>query len=106
VFREAIRGAIGFDGLVMTDDLSMRALSGGFQARAKAARAAGCDVVLHGNGEMAEMRAVAEGAGELTGRSAERAGAALARLPKAPEPFDAAEARARFDAAFQGRWAA
>lgn len=106
VFDEVIRGEIGFDGLVMTDDLSMQALKGGFAERARAARAAGCDVVLHCNGEMREMREVVEGAGEMTGRSAERAAAALARLPRAPEPFDAAEARARFDAAFEGRWAA
>ena len=106
VMSRVIRGAIGFDGLVMSDDLSMQALSGGFAGRARAARAAGCDVVLHCNGSMAEMAAVVEGAGELIGRSAARAKAALARLPAAPEPFDAAEGRARFDAAFEGRWAA
>jgi beta-N-acetylhexosaminidase len=106
VMRRVVRGAIGFGGLVMSDDLSMRALSGGFAERARAARAAGCDVVLHCNGSMAEMRAVSEGAGRLAGQSAARAKAALARLPNAPEPFDAAEGRARFDAAFEGRWAA
>jgi len=106
VMRKVVRGAIGFDGLVMSDDLSMRALSGGFAERARAARAAGCDVVLHCNGALEEMRAVVTGAGALKGRAAARAAAALARLPKAPEPFDAAEARARFDAAFEGRFAA
>ncbi|HEY8574565.1 beta-N-acetylhexosaminidase [Phenylobacterium sp.] len=106
VFERAIRGAIGFAGLVMTDDLSMQALSGGFAQRARAARAAGCDVVLHCNGDMAEMREAAAGAGELIGEARRRADAALARLPKVVEPFDAAAARARFDAAFEGRWAA
>lgn len=106
VIRRAIRGAIGFDGLLMSDDVSMQALSGGFAERARRARAAGCDVVLHCNGDMGEMGAVAAGAGELKGRSAGRAEAALARLPRAVEPFDAAEALARFDAAFDGRWAA
>jgi beta-N-acetylhexosaminidase len=106
VMKTVVRGAIGFDGLVMTDDLSMKALSGDFAERARASRAAGCDVVLHCNGSMAEMRAVVAGAGELKGRAAARAKAALARLAKAPEPFDAAEGRARFDAAFEGRWAA
>ena len=106
VIREAIRGAIGFDGLLMTDDLSMKALSGDFATRAKSALAAGVDVVLHCNGEMAEMAAVANGVRELTGRSARRAKAALARLPRAPEPLDLAEARARFEAAFDGRFAA
>jgi beta-N-acetylhexosaminidase len=106
VMRRVIRGAIGFDGLVMSDDLSMKALSGDFTERAAASRDAGCDVVLHCNGAMAEMKAVVKGAGELKGRAAARAKAALARLARAPEPFDAAEARARFDAAFDGRFAA
>jgi len=106
VIRRIVRGAIGFDGLVMSDDLSMKALSGGFTERAEAARAAGCDVVLHCNGDMAEMKAVAAGAGALKGRAAERAAAALARVARTPEPFDAGEARARFDAAFEGRFAA
>ncbi len=106
VLRRVVRGAIGFDGLVMTDDLSMKALKGGFRERAEAARAAGCDVVLHCNGDMAEMKAVVAGAGKLSGRALRRARAALARLPKTVEPFDAAEGRARFDAAFQGKWAA
>jgi beta-N-acetylhexosaminidase len=106
VMRRVVRGAIGFDGLVMSDDLSMKALSGDFAERAADSRAAGCDVVLHCNGAMDEMKAVAKGAGELKGRAAMRAKAALGRLAKAPEPFDAAEARARFDAAFNGNFAA
>ncbi len=106
VMGRVVRGAIGFDGLVMSDDLSMKALSGDFAERAEMSRAAGCDVVLHCNGSMAEMKAVVKGAGELKGRAAVRARAALARLARAPEPFDAAEARARFDAAFDGKFAA
>ena len=106
VMRRIVRGAIGFDGLVMSDDLSMKALSGDFSERAADSRAAGCDVVLHCNGTMAEMKAVVTGAGELKGRAAARAKAALARLAKAPEPFDPVEGRARFDAAFDGRFAA
>ena len=106
VVRKVIRGAIGFDGLVMSDDLSMKALSGALRLRAEAAREAGCDVVLHCNGDMAEMKAVVAGAGALKGRAARRAEAALARLPKSVEPFDATEGRARFDAAFGGKWAA
>jgi beta-N-acetylhexosaminidase len=106
VMRRVVRGAIGFDGLVMSDDLSMKALSGDFAERAADSRSAGCDVVLHCNGDMAEMKPVVKGAGELRGRAATRAKAALARLARAPEPFDAAEARARFDAAFDGKFAA
>ncbi|WP_293905629.1 beta-N-acetylhexosaminidase [Phenylobacterium sp.] len=105
VLRRVIRGAIGFDGLVMSDDLSMKALAGDFRARAEDSLAAGCDVVLHCNGDMAEMKAVVAGTGRLRGRALRRADAAMARLPRAMEPFDAAEGRARFDAAFDGRWA-
>ena len=106
VMRKVVRGAIGFDGLVMSDDLSMKALSGDFTDRARDSLAAGCDVVLHCNGGMEEMKAVIAGTGALKGSSARRAQAALARIARAPEPFDAAEARARFDAAFDGRFAA
>jgi beta-N-acetylhexosaminidase len=106
VLREVVRGAIGFDGLLMTDDLSMKALSGDFTSRAKAALAAGCDVVLHCNGDMAEMKAVVEGVGALKGRAAQRAAAALARIPRIVEPLDVAEAVARFEAALGTRSAA
>ena len=103
--RKVIRGGIGFDGLLMSDDLSMKALSGDFAERARAALAAGCDVVLHCNGDMAEMKAVGAGTGALKGRAKRRAESALARIVRAPEPFEAAEGRARFDAAFEGRFA-
>jgi beta-N-acetylhexosaminidase len=106
VIREVIRGRIGFDGLLVSDDLSMKALDGDFTARAKASLAAGCDIVLHCNGDPAEMEAVVAGARPLKGRAKARAAAALARLARAPEPFDAQEGGARFDAAFEGRWAA
>ncbi|HEY2660834.1 MAG TPA: beta-N-acetylhexosaminidase [Caulobacteraceae bacterium] len=104
--RRIIRGSIGFDGLLMSDDLSMKALRGDFAERARASLAAGCDVVLHCNGDMAEMKAVLSGTKALAGRAKARAAAALARLARTPEPFDAEAARARFDAAFDGRWAA
>jgi beta-N-acetylhexosaminidase len=104
--REVIRGTIGFDGVLMTDDLSMKALSGDFTQRARAALAAGCDVILHCNGDMAEMKAAAAGTKSLAGRAKARAATAMGRLAKVVEPFDVAEGRARFDAAFDGRWAA
>jgi beta-N-acetylhexosaminidase len=100
VIREVIRQDIGFDGLLMTDDLSMKALSGGFTERAEAALAAGCDVVLHCNGDMDEMQAVAKGVGKLRGAAKRRAGAAMARLARTPEPLDEPAARARFAGAF------
>ncbi len=73
-----MRERIGFDGLLLTDDLSMRALNGPFAERAARSVAAGCDVVLHCNGDAGEMAAVAEGAPRLAGRAAERAERALA----------------------------
>ena len=75
---EVIRGFIGFDGLLMSDDVSMGALSGTIAERTRASLAAGCDLVLHCNGKLDEMRAVAAASPELTGEPARRARAALA----------------------------
>jgi beta-N-acetylhexosaminidase len=97
--RKVIRGSLGFDGLLMSDDLSMKALSGDFAERAEQSLAAGCDVVLHCNGDMTEMKAVVEGTGALKGHAKRRAAAALGRIARAPEPFDLDAARARFAAA-------
>jgi beta-N-acetylhexosaminidase len=99
VMEEIIRGHIGYDGLVMTDDLSMHALSGSFRGRAEAAFAAGCDMALHCNGSMEEMSAVAEAAPVLAGDALRRANAALARITHDPEPLDPVDARARLDSA-------
>ena len=73
VIGQVVRKAIGFDGLLMTDDLSMKALRGGFAERARKALAAGCDVVLHCNGDMAEMQAVVAGCKPLAGRAKAKA---------------------------------
>jgi beta-N-acetylhexosaminidase len=81
---EIIRQQMGFDGLLMTDDLSMKALSGTFAERTSRCFEAGCDVVLHCNGDMAEMSEVAEMCPELTGDALRRA---LAAMP--PEATDA-----------------
>lgn len=105
VVRKIIRESIGFDGLLMSDDLSMKALSGDFKQRAKDSLSAGCDVVLHCNGDMVEMKAVMSGVGRLGKEARRRAQAVMGRLVKVPEPFDVAEARARFDAAFDGKYA-
>ena len=106
VIDQVIRRAIGFQGLLMSDDLSMNALAGDLAERARGALKAGCDIVLHCNGDMAEMRAVVAAAKPLAGAAKVRAAAALARIPRIAEALDVAEARARFDAAFGGRWAA
>jgi beta-N-acetylhexosaminidase len=103
--KKIIRGSLGFDGLLMSDDLSMKALSGDFRQRARDSLSAGCDVVLHCNGDMAEMKAVMSGVGRLSREAKRRVQAVMARIVKVPEPLDVAEARARFDAAFNGQFA-
>lgn len=75
-----IRGELGFDGLLMSDDVSMKALSGDFASRTDAILAAGCDVVLHCNGVMDEMRAVAGQTSALSGKALERAHRAVQGL--------------------------
>ena len=95
--REVIRGFIGFDGLLMSDDLSMNALSGTLAERARATLAAGCDVVLHCNGTLDERREVADACPLLGGEAKRRADAALAAR-REPGPFDVAAARAEFSA--------
>ena len=95
--EQVIRGAIGFQGLLMSDDVSMNALAGTIAERTQAIIAAGCDMVLHCNGNIEEMRAVAGQTPELSGRALERAKRALATR-KAPQPFDRAAARAELDA--------
>ncbi len=95
VIDEVIRGFIGFDGCLMSDDVSMQALSGTIAERTAAALAAGCDLALHCNGVLAEMIAVATNTPALAGRAAERAARALARR-RPPEALDEAAARAEF----------
>ena len=97
MIADVIRGAIGFQGLLMSDDVSMNALSGNIAERTRAIFAAGCDVALHCNGNIEEMRAVAGQTPLLSGRALERANAALAAR-KAPQPLDRAAARTELDA--------
>jgi len=82
-----IRREIGFDGLLMTDDLSMHALCGRFSDRTRRALAAGCDLVLHCHGEMAEMQEIATEAAEMTTQATIRADRALTSR-HAPRPMD------------------
>jgi beta-N-acetylhexosaminidase len=94
VIRDVIRNEIGFEGLLMSDDLSMNALQGSLADRTRAALEAGCDIVLHCNGRMDEMEAVAREVPPLEGEALKRADRALAQR-RAPKPFDAAAAQAR-----------
>jgi len=91
IIETMIRGEIGFDGLLISDDLGMEALSGSVANRAAAVLAAGCDVALHCSGRLAEMVETAGAAGELDGRAEERFVAALAQR-RAPDAFDASRA--------------
>ena len=96
IVREIMRQEIGFDGLIMSDDVSMKALGGPFEARVRAIFAAGLDVALHCNGDLEEARSVASETPELAGRALERAEAALAAA-RVPESLDLAEAERRFN---------
>ena len=97
IIREVIRGVIGFQGLLMSDDVSMNALAGSIAERTRAIVDAGCDMVLHCNGKLDEMREVARETPELAGQALDRAKGALASR-KPPQAFDRAAGRAELDA--------
>lgn len=96
VMVAVIRDRIGFGGLLMTDDISMEALSGTVAERGAAALAAGCDLVLHCNGELAEVAQIWERCGTLSEAGQARAETALA-CRRAPDPVDIAALNAEFD---------
>jgi beta-N-acetylhexosaminidase len=96
IIEQVIRGVIGFQGLLMSDDVSMNALAGSIAERTRAIFAAGCDMVLHCNGKLDEMRKVAAETPELSGQALERASRALASR-RAPQAFDRLAARAELD---------
>jgi beta-N-acetylhexosaminidase len=97
IIEQVIRGVIGFQGLLMSDDVSMNALAGSIAERTRAIVTAGCDMVLHCNGKLDEMREVARETPELSGKALDRARRALASR-KAPQAFDRLAARAELDA--------
>ena len=98
---DAIRREIGFDGLLLTDDLSMGALGGPYKDRAERALSAGCDVILHCNGEMEQMRAVAEELPVLSGPRLDRAEASLS-CGKPQDVVDFDEELAQYSAIKRG----
>ena len=102
VIVEQIRSRIGFGGLIMGDDISMEALDGDLAERAAASVAAGCEIVLHCNAELAEMQQVADTVGMMTPISQARADAAMA-WRKMPVPFDAQRARAELAGILESR---
>jgi beta-N-acetylhexosaminidase len=104
MIKDVIRSFIGFDGALMTDDIAMGALSGSISERSRAAFVAGCDLILHCNGNLQQMQQVAASSPVLDGAAAERAAAAL-RAGAKPEPLDLAAARAQFAGMMEGIWA-
>ena len=103
IFADIIRGEIGYEGLVMTDDLSMKALTGSWEAKARDSLEAGCDIVLHCNGDVAEMEQVASGCRPLSGAPLARANAALDALRPVQE-IDWANDLARFEELINPHW--
>jgi beta-N-acetylhexosaminidase len=97
IIEQVIRRRIGFQGLLMSDDVSMNALAGSIAERTRAIFAAGCDMVLHCNGNLDEMGDVARETPELSGKALQRAEQALAAR-KAPQAFDPLAARQELDA--------
>lgn len=106
VIGEVIRGEIGFTGVLLSDDLSMRALGGGIGGggiggQAERALAAGCDLVLHCNGERREMEEVAAAAPPITPETAARLARGAARC-RPPAAFKRGVAEARFERLLAG----
>jgi len=97
IVAQVIRGWIGFDGVLLSDDLSMKALGGSFADRTRLSLAAGCDVALHCNGDAKEMEQIAGACGPLTADGRRRVAAGEARRGR-PASFDAREATAALDA--------
>ncbi|MCM2562418.1 beta-N-acetylhexosaminidase [Lutimaribacter sp. EGI FJ00015] len=97
-----IRDQIGFDGLIMTDDISMKALRGSLSDLARSALAAGCDVILHCNGTLEERRMVAEAAGRMDASAQARAERAHAAR-RTPDEVDIAALAAKLEALLDGR---
>ncbi len=97
-----VRDDIGFDGLIMTDDIGMKALSGTIPQIAKGALAAGCDVILHCNAPLKDRIACANAAGQMTEAAQTRAEAALAAR-RTPDDIDITELNAELEALLGGR---
>ncbi len=98
VIREVIRGAIGFDGVLVTDALDMEALSGSHAERAVRCLEAGCDIAMHCNAPLDIRRAVSDAVPELSAEAARRLAAASATTPTPNQQFDRAEALDRLSA--------
>ena len=98
VIRDVIRGRIGFEGFLISDDIGMHALSGGFEERARGVIEAGCDVALHCSGDMAEMVAMASGLGDMRAEAQARLERAMASLSQPEGSASYEELAAKRDA--------
>ncbi|NRA30749.1 MAG: glycoside hydrolase family 3 protein [Parvularculaceae bacterium] len=98
IINDVIRDDWGYDGLLMTDDINMNALGGTIEERTRSAIAAGCELICHCNGDLADMESVARGAGTLSGQAIIRADKARAITSATPKPFDRKEAAERLKA--------
>ena len=96
VIADVIRGRIGFDGVLVSDDINMQALAGALPERASAALAAGCDIVLHCSGKLDEMRAVQPVLSPMSEAARRRIGQGAARKQQ-PQPLDRTAALAELD---------
>ena len=85
IISEIVRGYIGFKGLIISDDVTMSALSGSYRARASATRSAGCDVVLHCSSDITQMKEIAEGSGQMSSESIARFAQAREIVPDSVE---------------------
>ncbi len=103
VMMQLIRDEIGFDNLIMTDDISMKALAGSVDQISRDALAAGCDVILYCNASLEDRRMVADAAGEMTDAAQIRAERALA-MRKTPDEIDISALTAKLDALLGGEW--
>jgi beta-N-acetylhexosaminidase len=100
LIADIVRGELGFDGLLMSDDICMKALRGGLTERTGAVMTAGCDVVLHCNGALDEMRQVADAAPALSESGARRLADALGRVAGRSQP-DVDNAARELDGIFE-----
>jgi beta-N-acetylhexosaminidase len=101
IIKKVIRGRIGFDGLLMSDDLDMNALQGDVSDRAAKCVAAGCDLALNCWGRMDEMIAIAGKVGGMTPRATERLAAAMATIGTVPDTSEIAALIAKRDSLLQ-----
>jgi len=97
VIEAIIRGRIGFDGLLMSDDLCMHALTGSFADRTRGVIAAGCDIALHCSGDMEEMVSAASGLGDMSEKSTQRLQRAMDTIAAEPDTIPLEELAAKRD---------